>query len=103
MTNETTKVQKSINRVCKFIEQSFHEGIAPVSFERVCVACGFSPSKLYSYIPLITDTYPWIKYDNRRFSFDLFIFVEHNPDTHSTQNKQTNKQEASSSSIVEDK
>ena len=86
MTEEKTKVRRNLEMIHGFIATE-----APISFERVCIACGFSPSKLYSYISLIHEEYPWIRYNDKHFYFDLFSFNEHNPIPHSTQNN-NNKQ-----------
>lgn len=67
----TKKVMKNLESIEKIVIAE-----APISFAKVCLGCGLSPSTLYSYIPLIKEQYPWIKVGDKKFHFDMFVYTE---------------------------
>lgn len=56
------QAHKLMNKIVGVIREK-HE----VSFALVCYEAEIAPSTLYNYIGLITELYPDIKYENKRF------------------------------------
>ena len=49
----------------------------PVSFSQVCIACDMSPSSLYTYIPLLKETDPYIKFKDNKFYLNEYEELQH--------------------------